>query len=68
MPPLTHRADCFFCDGTCIQIPISAATTIEDIAEEAWMEGYEEVIEIQTDLGIWTAAGGFQTWDEIRDG
>lgn len=63
----THRADCFFADGTFIQIPISAVTTIEDIAEEAWMEGYPDVVEIQTDLGIWTVADGFKTWDEIRD-
>ena len=67
MMPITNRADCFFPDGTYLSVPVGPGDPSLRIRLILLLAGQqnpgEEVIEIQTDDGIWTPEDGFIGWE-----
>lgn len=65
------RADCFLPDGVYLMVPLAGKATIQEILElakmhlDAW-EVDEEIVEIQTDDGIWMVDEGFKTWEQLE--
>lgn len=66
MPITTNRADCFFPDGTYVQIPVGPGDPdlrVRFLLALAKAQSPEEVVEIQLDDGIWTPEDGFIGWE-----